>query len=102
MTKNDRWMLIFIGFVCIGWVVTHPSWRPIMKSIVGDAHAVAVTAPHDDTVAITQNANMIIVDKMAIKELLDWAKAKNTDLNVAIYEYDKKMGVWNRAETWCK
>lgn len=55
----------------------------------------------DQTITV-QSSGMIMVDRAVLKSLIEDAKRQGTDLNVAIYEYDKKMEVWNRAEKWCK
>jgi Na+/H+ antiporter NhaB len=55
----------------------------------------------DQTITV-QSSGMIMVDRVVLKSLIEDAKRQGTDLNVAIYEYDKKMEVWNRAEKWCK
>lgn len=91
--KRDQLLLIVMGIVVSGFIVTHPSMnRAQQKSDV------EIT---NNTVSAVQQG-MIMVDRAVLKNLIEEAKRQGGDLNVVIYEYDKKRGVWNRAEKWCK
>lgn len=95
--KRDQLLLIVMGIVVSGFIVTHPSMNSAEQPII------VPTTPHiDDQLLTYQGTGMIMVDKKALRSLLDDAKRQGSDLNVAVYEYDKKMEVWNRAEKWCK
>lgn len=91
--KRDQLLLIVMGIVVSGFIVTHPSMNRAQQKSGVEATDNTVSAVHQ---------GMIMVDRAVLKSLIDDAKRQGGDLNVAIYEYDKKMEVWNRAEKWCQ
>ena len=91
--KRDQLLLIVMGIVVSGFIVTHPSMNRAQQKSDVEITDITVSAVHQ---------GMIMVDRAVLKSLIDDAKRQGGDLNVAIYEYDKKMEVWNRAEKWCK
>ncbi len=56
---------------------------------------------YDESISAVHQG-MIMVDRTVLKSLIEDVKRQGADLNVAVYEYDKKMEVWNRAEKWCQ
>lgn len=91
--KHDQILLTVMGMIVIGFIITHPSMNRAQQKSDVEAIDHTVSAVHQ---------GMIMVDRVALKYLIEDAKRQGADLNVAIYEYDKKMEVWNRAEKWCK
>lgn len=91
--KRDQILLTVMGMIVIGFIVTHPSMNRAQQKIDVKATENTVSAVHQ---------GMIMVDRTVLKSLIEDAKRQGTDLNVAVYEYDKKMEVWNRAEKWCQ
>lgn len=91
--KRDQVLLIIMGIVVSGFIVTHPSMNRAQQKSDVEVTENTVSAVHQ---------GMIMVDRAVLKSLIEDAKRQGGDLNVAIYEYDKKTEMWNRAEKWCK
>ena len=61
---------------------------------------VSTNAPVMSDLNVTATA-MLIVDKKMLREILREAKELGTSVNIAIYEYNEKKDVWDRARVWC-